>query len=87
MQVLFWICWTAEFVFACWWVFSEMGYKHLDPNPAAFVGMCYVLAVLGMRYVAGAIKISNVMVLIPAVPLAGMGLIVLISIIFKVKWN
>jgi len=87
MQVLFWICWCVEFIFACWWVFSEMRYTHLKPNIFAFLAMGYVLATLGTHFTAGAMRISNIMVLLPAIPLAAMGMIALITIIFKIKWN
>ncbi len=87
MAVLFWTCWIIEFIFACWWVFSEMSFKTLKPNFYAFLGMAYILLVLMMRVVGGITILSNFMVVVPAILLCLLGLLMLTAIVFKEKWN
>lgn len=85
MKYLFWICWAAEMIVAIWWIYTELKLTHLRANPFAFLSFFYLLAALGVRYLAP--SISNVMVWIPAVPLGIMGLIILVTVVSGQKWN
>lgn len=87
MKTLFWICWIAEMVTVLWWIITDMLQKNLQPNPYSYLCMLYLLGVIGIRLGLHQVKLSNIMVMVPAVPLLGLGLIVLLSVISGQKWN
>lgn len=87
MVIFFWILWTAEFILALWWLQSEMKLTRLKANPYVFVSLLYLIATLAFRFGAGLNKFSLAMVTIPAIPLAGILFIIIISIISGKRWN
>lgn len=87
MSILFWICWVSEFCFAIWWVATELKLTTLPPNPFSFLSIGYILLVLAIRFGAGFITLSNILVFIPAIPLLLMGFIVIAAWLSKSKWN
>ena len=87
MEVLFWICWIAELIVVLWWIITDAKLKHVQPNPYSFLCLLYLLAVLGIRMGLHANGLSNTMVLIPAIPLLGLGLIIVVSVLSGKKWN
>lgn len=87
MIPLFWLLWSIECALALWWVGSEMGYQYLKPNPFSFLALLYLALVLVVRFALKWTVASNVMVLIPAIPLFFMLLIILVSVFGGGKWN
>jgi len=87
MAIFFWILWIGEFILSGWWLQSEMKLTHLKPNPYAFLSLLYLLIALGVRFGLGLPKISMGMIGIPAIPLAGMALIIIISALTGARWN
>jgi hypothetical protein len=87
MTYIFWICWVGEMAGVGWWLLDEMKLQYSKPNPFAFLGLIYLLTVMGVRYGLQSTSMSNTMVLLPAVPL---GLVLLIGLLYMVtggKWN
>ena len=87
MTILFWTLWIAEFVLNVWWLFNEMKLTYLKTNPYVYISLLYLLAALAVRFGAGFSKTSLAMVAVPAIPLAGMLLIVIISVLTGARWN
>ena len=78
MNYIFWICWTAEFLAACWWIYTELKLVYIRTNPLAFLSIFYLAFAVILRTGFGIIGFTNMMILIPAIPLAGLGLIIVI---------
>jgi hypothetical protein len=87
MDIIFWICWTAELIVVLWWIITDAQQKHLAPNPYSFVCLIYLAVVLVVRLGMDAKGVSNKMVMIPAIPLLGLLLIIVIAVASGKKWN
>jgi len=96
MQILnsntaFWIIWGIEFIFMLWWLFDDLKLQYLSPNPAIPVLFLYLFGALIVRLAFNSTKVSMIMVGIGAVPLAIMGmflLVVMIASLFgPIRWN
>lgn len=87
MSIVFWIFWVIEIVVVTWWVTDEMKLTRQQPNVLAFLSFLYVLSALLIRYGLHATGISNVMVLLPGIPLVLVMLPVIIHAICGGRWN
>lgn len=87
MKTFFWICWIAELIVVLWWILSDAKLKHIQVNPYSYLCFFYLLAAIGIRFVLHADRVSNIMVMIPAIPLLGLALIIIISVLSGQKWN
>jgi hypothetical protein len=87
MEILFWICWIAELIVVLWWIITDMKQKHMQGNPYSYLSFFYLAAVLGIRLVLHADRVSDFMVMIPAIPLLLLGFIIIVSVISGKKWN
>jgi hypothetical protein len=87
MAILFWICWIAELGVVLWWIITDAKQTHMEANPYSYLSLVYLLAVLGVRLGLHANSVSNAMVMIPAIPLLGLGLIIVVSVLSGKKWN
>ena len=87
MNILFWICWTAELGVVLWWIFTELQLEYLEPNMYSFLALGYLLLILLIRFQSGGKKIAMIMTGLPAIPLAGMLFIIVIHSLSGGKWN
>lgn len=87
MNILFWICWIAELITVCWWIFTDTQQKNLQANPYSYLCLIYLIAVIAIRLGFHSVKLSNAMVMIPAVPLLLLGIIILAAMFSREKWN
>ncbi|MBE7509215.1 MAG: hypothetical protein HS118_03410 [Bacteroidia bacterium] len=87
MKIFFWICWIAELITVLWWIITDVQQKNMQANPFSYLCLIYLIAVIAIRYGLQSIKLTNVMVMIPAVPLLLLGLIILAAMISRGKWN
>lgn len=87
MKIIFWICWIAELITVLWWIITDAQQKNMQVNPFSYLCLIYLIAVIAIRLGLHSIKLSNVMVMIPAVPLMLLGLIILVAMISRGKWN
>ncbi len=87
MIILFWICWVAELGVVVWWIFTELQLKYLSPNIYSFLGLGYLLLTLLIWYQPRGKTIAMFMTGLPAIPLTGMLLIIVIHSLSGGKWN
>lgn len=87
MIYLFWICWSLESALMLWWLFDDLSLTYLPVNPSIFVGILYLAVVLFVRFGLGWVRVSNWMVIVPAIPLLGVLLIVVLATFSGVRWN
>lgn len=87
MDILFWFCAIVEFALALWWLLTDMRQTTVPMNPFISLAFLYLAVVLIVRYGLGWIRVSESMVMIPAVPLAGLGLIIVLYMTHKGRWN
>jgi hypothetical protein len=87
METLFWICWITELIVVLWWIITDAQQTHMRPNPVSYLCLLYLLGVLGLRLGLQEYRISNAMVMIPAIPLLGLGCIIVLSVLSGKKWN
>ncbi len=87
MTYLFWICWSLESALMLWWLFDDLSLTYLPVNPSIFVGILYLAVVLFVRFGLGWVRVSNWMVIVPAIPLLGLLLIVVLATFSGVRWN
>ncbi|MEI9946134.1 MAG: hypothetical protein WDN26_18165 [Chitinophagaceae bacterium] len=87
MEILFWICWGAELIAVLWWIITDAKQKHMRSNSYSFLGLVYLLGALGLRLGLHEYRVSNFMVMIPAIPLLGLLLIIAVTMLSGKKWN
>jgi hypothetical protein len=87
MNIVFWICWVAEFAVVLWWIITDAQQKHMDPNPYSYLCLIYLAVVLVVRLGMHATGVSNAMVIVPAIPLLGLLLIIILHALSGKKWN
>lgn len=87
MDILFWICWIAEMGVVAWWIISELQLRYLSPNIFSFLSLFYLLTVLFIRFEVKWDTVSVFMVGLPAIPLSGMLLIIILHMLSGRKWN
>jgi hypothetical protein len=87
MNILFWVLWVSELLGVCWWLYGEMKSTYRQPNPFVFLSLLYLLAVLGIRFGLGILKLSMGMVVIPAIPLLFLVLVVIIASTTRGRMN
>lgn len=87
MEILFWTCWIAELVMVLWWIITDAQQTHMKANPVGYICLLFLLVVLGVRLGLQEHRTSNAMLIIPAVTLLGLGCIVVLSLLFRKKWN
>jgi hypothetical protein len=61
--------------------------RSLPPNPYSYLFLLYLTIVLILRVGVHAIAVTNGMVLIPAIPLLGLLLIIVMHAASGSKWN
>jgi hypothetical protein len=91
-NILFWTFWSIEVVFMLWWLFDDLKLTYIQLNPFITIGFLWLMAALVIRLAMNARGISLTMVSITAVPLAIVGLyllVILLSSLFgkPVRWN
>jgi hypothetical protein len=87
MEIIFWICWAAEFIVVLWWIITDAQQEYLKPNPVSYLCLVYLVIVLGVRVGLHANVVSKAMVTIPAIPLLGLLFIIVVSMLSGKKWN
>jgi hypothetical protein len=92
MKHLFWILWSIELAFMCWWLWDDLKLKYIQLNPFIIVGFIWLAISLLMRLMADNRIISNVLVIIPAIPLGIMGIFLIIVFLVQtfagpIRWN
>lgn len=87
MEIIFWICWVAELIVVLWWIITDAQQTHIKPNPVSYVCLVYLFLVFGIRLGLHANTVTNAMVMIPAIPLLGLLLIIVASMLSGKKWN
>ena len=92
MNYLFWILFASEALFLLWMWVDEMKLKYL-PMPAYIpLGMLWLLLALMVKLVIKSDNVALVMVRIPGIPLAFMGVFYIIVMIIEfvsgpIRWN
>jgi hypothetical protein len=89
-DTFFWVLWVAELLFMLWWTLDDMRLTYVPMNPAIFIGWLWLIASLGL-FLADVRVIAFVLVCIAGVPLAIMGLFMLVILIASlfgpIRWN
>ena len=92
MKNLFWILWSAEMLFLLWMLWDEMKLKHLSLPGYISFGFLWLAVALLIKLFFKSEKAALILVGIPAVPLAFMGVFLLVIFIVQlisgpVRWN
>ena len=92
MKHLFWILWSIELVFMCWWLLDDLKLKHIQLNPVIPVGFLWLGLSLFTRLLVENKVISNMLVIIPAIPLGIMAIFLIIIFLVQtfagpIRWN
>lgn len=92
MKHLFWILWSAEFLFLTWMLWDEMKLKYLSLPPYLALGFVWLILSIIVKYIVKSDTAALVMVGIPAVPLGLMAIFLVIVFIISVvagpiRWN
>lgn len=92
MKNLFWILWSVELVFMLWWLFDDLKLKHIAINPFIGIGFLWLGVSLFCKIMIENKMISNILVIIPAIPLAIMAIFLLIVFLVQtfagpIRWN
>lgn len=87
MEIVFWICWIIELIVVLWWIITDARQTHMEPNTVSYLCLLYLLGVLGVRFGLHEFRISTIMVIVPAIPLLGLGCIIILSVLSGKKWN
>ncbi|MCC6412586.1 MAG: hypothetical protein IT270_13055 [Saprospiraceae bacterium] len=90
--IFFWILWGIELAFMLWWYLDELKYTYLSVNPSVYYGFLWLLAALVFQTALSWKGLALAMVGLGALPLAIMGLyllVVLIATVFggPIRWN
>jgi hypothetical protein len=85
MDLLFWLCWIAEFIMVCCWLANDM--KHRRPNPLVYVSLAYMILVFQVRYGFECREAAYWMVFLPAMAMLLPLCRLLIYVIKREKWN
>ena len=87
MNIIFWICAVSELLLTLWWLQTDMKLTHKQMNPYIPLALLYLGLAFIIRFSAGWIRVSDAMVVIPAIPLLGLGLIIGITMKHGGRWN
>ncbi len=92
MKYLFWIIFFIESVLMLWWVSEEMKLKYIGMNPVVYLGFLILIIAILLKVVLKYDKAALILVGIPAIPLAFMGLFLLAVFIIQlvsgpIRWN
>jgi hypothetical protein len=87
MDFLFWLCWTAEVGVVLWWLFTDLQLEYVEVNVYSVFSLIYLMIALLIHFQPGWESFSLLMVGLPAVPLTGLLLIVLLHAASGKKWN
>jgi hypothetical protein len=89
MNYIFWTCWVIELALAIGWLSTEMKHAPMKMNPFAIISILYLAFPILVKCSAGADKIANILVIVPAVPLLGVLFMIIIIHFskFRGRWN
>ena len=87
MIYIFWCCWVAEMIAAVVWITSELKLQYVSPNPFAFISAAWLLFVLAVFFFTTRHTAALLMVIIPAIPLLGLLLLVMIYKLAGGRYN
>lgn len=92
MKYLFWIIFFIESVLLLWWVYEEMKLQYLAINPMVYFGFLILVIAAILKLVLKFDKAALILVGIPAIPIAFMGLFLLAVFIIQlvsgpIRWN
>jgi hypothetical protein len=87
MDFLFWLCWTGELGVVLWWLFTDLQLEYIEINVYSVFSLIYLLVVLLIRFQPGWETVSLLMVGLPAVPLTGLLLVMVLHAVSGGKWN
>jgi hypothetical protein len=77
-NILFWTCWSIEMVFMFWWLFDDLKLTYIQLNPFITIDFLWLMTALVIRLAMNARGISLTMMSITVMPLAIMGLYLLV---------
>ena len=87
MNIIFWFCWSVEVVLTIWWLFQDLKLTYLKLNPFITLSFLYLALVMLIRLGLNWTRVSDAMVLIPAIPLVGLLLIITVHAKTGGRWN
>ena len=91
VPAIFWTLCGIEAIFMTWWLAGELKLKYLRINPTVYLGWSYLI-IAAVLHLTGFKIMALVMTMLAALPLAVMGLFLLVMLIVRIfggpiRWN